>query len=264
MLFDHAIPSGSEFISPTQEMQNLELNGPDETSTNTLVQDALTNIFHPRQSALRAADSRCRLDDLLRGMLDYAPTPTGSRFVASALYSAHSNGDEAVIELAKAWLDHLFLPILMMARAEQVSGYISDTTVDRNSLRGRAAARERYHCPFTGYIEKSYAERLAWEGRDMSDVPLHHMKLAYILPRSLKHLSNSPVSQCIEGSRNVYQVRFPQARYYLSCGAATAQATYISDDPAIEVPDPELLRIRGAFTRVLNGCDVVNNFEEVF
>jgi hypothetical protein len=82
----------------------------DNLSTVELARDVLNNAVHPRRTRLRQSDTRFRLDDLLVGMLQQAPDPCGQRYVAVALHIAHEKGTDAVIDVAKAWLDYLFLP----------------------------------------------------------------------------------------------------------------------------------------------------------
>jgi hypothetical protein len=43
-------------------------------------------------------------------MLEHAPHPLGRRYVAVSLHVAHQNGEDEVVNAAKAWLDNLFLP----------------------------------------------------------------------------------------------------------------------------------------------------------
>jgi hypothetical protein len=43
-------------------------------------------------------------------MIIHAPHPLGQRYVAVSLYIAHQKGEEAVIDLANAWMEQLFLP----------------------------------------------------------------------------------------------------------------------------------------------------------
>ena len=77
--------------------------------TDTLCHNAHRSIEAHRQ-ALRDASQNYRLDDLLTGMLNYAISNTGRRYVAVVIHIAHTKGEEAVVNIAKAWMEHLFFP----------------------------------------------------------------------------------------------------------------------------------------------------------
>lgn len=79
-------------------------------ATHLLVEDA-KRIIHRNQAILKEANQdRYRLDELLLGMLEHAPDPSGQRYVAVVLHIANTKGTGAVTEAAKAWLDYLFFP----------------------------------------------------------------------------------------------------------------------------------------------------------
>lgn len=82
----------------------------DKLATDVLSHDILTNVIGANRERLRAAERRYRLDDLLSGMIIHAPHPLGQRYVAVSLHIAHQKGEEAVIHLANAWMEQLFLP----------------------------------------------------------------------------------------------------------------------------------------------------------
>lgn len=67
------------------------------------------NVIASSRERLRS-EKRYLLEDLLLGMLEYAPHARGKRYVAVALYIAHGKGADTVFNLAQAWLEHLFLP----------------------------------------------------------------------------------------------------------------------------------------------------------
>jgi len=87
-----------------------DLYNNDRLRTEVLSDDALCNIIRPNSARLRAADPRCRLDDLLSAMLKHAPHLLGQRYVAVYLHVAHQKGEDGVVNAAKAWLDYLLLP----------------------------------------------------------------------------------------------------------------------------------------------------------
>ena len=47
-------------------------------------------------------------------MLKHAPHPLGRRYVAICLHIAHQKGEDGVVNAAKAWLDNLLLPSLLV------------------------------------------------------------------------------------------------------------------------------------------------------
>jgi len=79
-------------------------------TTADFVRDAKRVISHNRELLRKANQDRYRLDELLLGMLDDAPNPSGTRYVAVILHIANDKGSDAVIEAAKAWLDYLYFP----------------------------------------------------------------------------------------------------------------------------------------------------------
>jgi hypothetical protein len=92
----------------SEDYENLYYN--ENFRTEVLSDDALRNIISPNRARLRAADSRCRLDDLLIALLEHAPHPLGQRYIALSLHVAHQEGIDGVIDAAKAWLDGMLLP----------------------------------------------------------------------------------------------------------------------------------------------------------
>lgn len=82
----------------------------DKVATDVLSDDILTNVIGTNYERLRVADRRCHLDDLLSAMIIHAPHPLGQRYVAISLHIAYLKGEDAIINLAKAWMEHLFLP----------------------------------------------------------------------------------------------------------------------------------------------------------
>jgi hypothetical protein len=84
-------------------------------NTNKLVHDALKNIVDRRNEELRNADPQWKLDKFLAAMLEEGPNEDGRRYVAVALHIAHKmeksgENPQAVIDMAKAWKEHLFRP----------------------------------------------------------------------------------------------------------------------------------------------------------
>ncbi|KAJ7799921.1 hypothetical protein B0H14DRAFT_2901689 [Mycena olivaceomarginata] len=180
----------------------------DNLSTVELARDVLNNAVHPRRTRLRQSDTRFRLDDLLVGMLQQAPDPCGQRYVAVALHIAHEKGTDAVIDVAKAWLDYLFLPMLAIARASRTEPTSSqtptiDTTVqhiegaDRSEqakLRDLINEREQHRCAITGAFDLSFVTELLQQGREQEipDVPQLRMEAAHAIPFLLNDFDNNP------------------------------------------------------------------------
>ena len=92
----------------SEEYQSFYTN--EALQTKALSDDALLNIIRPNSTRLRAADKRCRLDDLLSAMLIHAPQQSGERYVAICIHIAHQKGEDGIVNAAKAWLDNLLLP----------------------------------------------------------------------------------------------------------------------------------------------------------
>ena len=98
----------SALTCASEEYQRLYMN--EALLTKALSDDALLNIIRPNSTRLRAADKRCRLDDLLSAMLIHAPQPSGERYVAICIHIAHQKGEDGIVNAAKAWLNNLLLP----------------------------------------------------------------------------------------------------------------------------------------------------------
>ncbi|KAK7457200.1 hypothetical protein VKT23_010498 [Stygiomarasmius scandens] len=79
---------------------------------------------------LRAANEQYLLDKLLLAMLEHAPHPDGKRYIAVAVNIAHRKGPEALVDVAKAWMEFLFLPMLTLftTQTSQPSGNQTPTT----------------------------------------------------------------------------------------------------------------------------------------
>ncbi|CAK5279108.1 unnamed protein product [Mycena citricolor] len=180
----------------------------DKLSTIELVRDVLNNAIRPRKTFLRQSDTRFHLDDLLVGMLQQAPDPSGQRYVAVALLIAHEKGTEAVIDIARAWMDYLFLPMLSIARAVRTEPTSSqtptiDTTVqhiegadrlEQTRLRDLTSQREQHRCAITGAFDLSFVSKLLQQGRgkEIPDVPQLRMEAAHIIPFLLNDFDNKP------------------------------------------------------------------------
>ena len=78
-------------------------------STDSLCLDA-HKLIETHRPALRKASEKYHLDDLLTAMLDCAISSEGKRHVAVVAHIAHTKGREAVVNIAKAWMEHLFFP----------------------------------------------------------------------------------------------------------------------------------------------------------
>ncbi|KAJ6600191.1 hypothetical protein B0H10DRAFT_2441155 [Mycena sp. CBHHK59/15] len=164
--------------------------GNDKLSTVELAQDTLRNVIHPNSARLRQSDARYRLDDLL-----------------AALHIAHEKGIDAVLDVAKAWLDNLFLPMLTIARSPRTEPASSqtptiDTTVqhiegtdrsEQGKLRDTIAAREQNRCAITGAFDLSFVTKLLQQGREQEipDVPQLRMEAAHVIPFLLNDFNNN-------------------------------------------------------------------------
>ena len=76
--------------------------------TNQLVADAKKSVLNRFRADLESNHSKCNRYKLLMAMLDYAPTDSGKRYVATCLAIAGTKGVDAVAEAADQWLEHMF------------------------------------------------------------------------------------------------------------------------------------------------------------
>ncbi|KAF8880658.1 hypothetical protein BD779DRAFT_1548252 [Infundibulicybe gibba] len=157
-------------------------------STHVLCEDA-HNIVERNRERLRAAHHRYRLDDLLSAMLKHAPQECGKRYVAVALHIARDKGGTTVVNVARSWMEHLFLPVSTLA----VTGTRWDedwtpTPLDPGSLREKVAIREQYKCAITGMVDRIYAEKLRGQGLRAPAGFRRSMSVAHIIPPSLSEL----------------------------------------------------------------------------
>ncbi|KAJ6567322.1 hypothetical protein DFH09DRAFT_1278381 [Mycena vulgaris] len=166
-----------------------------------------------------AGAKRYDLCNVLRGMLDYAPTTDGSRYVAAVLHIAASKNDKgrSVVTVAKAWFDHLLLPMLYVteedsccpqtpsSRDSQTSTLDSTyvETSDRVEQRDfrvavvnevQLAKRENHRCAITGKFDADRSTLLRQTGRS-NEVPRGGrghatMKATHILPLTLRSLKD--------------------------------------------------------------------------
>ncbi|KAF5347939.1 hypothetical protein D9756_010125 [Leucocoprinus leucothites] len=185
--------------------------GNDEYSTDFLVDDAL-EIIRAKENELRDAEDQVQLDDLLRGMLLHMPSAAGARYVAVALRLTDQEGTDAVVNIAKAWLKHLFFrspflnslfhqPILyfdhllnpdLSVQAMSCRIDISDSQTPSTdntaheigslTLTENVAAREDHRCAITGCVDRLYAQKLRKQGDPIPAGAQRLMEAAHIIP----------------------------------------------------------------------------------
>ncbi|KAJ7049609.1 hypothetical protein C8F01DRAFT_1182500 [Mycena amicta] len=188
----------------------------DHLNTDALVSEAHHIVDKYRQRLIDAAlKQQYQLDKLLDAMLDNAPHPEGARYVAVVLHVAATKDDESsstladdkvscVVSVAKAWLDHLMLPMLAISldrRSEAVS--IQTPTLDETAdviasadrteqqrFRHALALREQYTCAITGYFDRSEVEPRQRAGETIPSGPTLHMAAAHIIPLYLNHFND--------------------------------------------------------------------------
>ena len=68
------------------------------------------NAIKAHRPVLRNASQKYHLDHLLAAILDCAISSNGKRYVAVAIIIAHTKRSEAVVNIAKAWMEYLFFP----------------------------------------------------------------------------------------------------------------------------------------------------------
>jgi len=91
--------------------------------------EVLTNFIGSHQRLLSTPSQPCHLDKLLSTMLIHAPHPLGRQYVAVTLKIAHEKGDDVVLSIAKAWLQHLFLPSRLLHPSSSSSFLMFNTPV---------------------------------------------------------------------------------------------------------------------------------------
>ncbi|KAH9003344.1 hypothetical protein EDB86DRAFT_2826509 [Lactarius hatsudake] len=162
----------------------------DRLATEVLSDGALRNIIHPNCARLRAADSQYHLDDLLGAMLEHAPHPLGQRYVAVCLHLAHQRGEDEVVNIAKAWLDYLLLPILaasvdINSEPPTSQTFTIDTHIESASPDDQSILRDNYRCAVTKIFDRTRALKLKKEGR-AGEIPRKEaqsqMKAAHVIP----------------------------------------------------------------------------------
>ncbi|KAF7984808.1 hypothetical protein HWV62_11822 [Athelia sp. TMB] len=158
----------------------------------TLSASALSEDALAERRALLSAEPRYRLDELLAGMLEHAPHPASARYAAAALRLASAQGGAAVVRVAQAWMEQLFLPLLARSKAAapafepefELSG--SPTPAEAEDvLRDTVTRREAYHCAIMQTFDQARARSLRQQGL-RADIPRgvaqRVMEVAYILP----------------------------------------------------------------------------------
>ncbi|KAF9028875.1 hypothetical protein BDZ89DRAFT_743398 [Hymenopellis radicata] len=180
--------------------------------TNVLCDDLLYNTIRSTgkyHDELAAASDQYHLDKLLESMLNYAPTPAGRRYVAIALHIAHHKGGDAVVQVAQAWLHHLFL---MIESSGSQTPTLDDTTiqiekasrVDQRDLRAKLRIREAFRCAITRTFDAKRAKELLKQGK-RNEVPPHtpqrRMEAAHIIPFLLNNFKDNKKSTLPDSAR---------------------------------------------------------------
>ncbi|KAH9074124.1 hypothetical protein EDB83DRAFT_2515891 [Lactarius deliciosus] len=166
--------------------------------TEVLSDGALRNVIHPNSARLRAADPRYYLDEVLSAMLKHAPHPLGRRYVAVCLHVAQQMGEDGLVNAARAWLDHLLLPMLAASVAINSEPRTGQATYpyfnwdsepaspdDQCILRDNVGRREQYRCAVTKRFDRVRALKLIRERR-AGEIPRKQaqylMEAAHIIP----------------------------------------------------------------------------------
>ncbi|KAJ7629369.1 hypothetical protein DFH06DRAFT_1480366 [Mycena polygramma] len=104
-------------------------------NTDALVEDCI-NFINKHEEELRAESNKYRLDEVLRGMMHWAPSSAGKRYAAVALYVAIHQGFESVKTVAQSWVDNLLVPIFVLGRRSMKEQALSVQTplVDETAL----------------------------------------------------------------------------------------------------------------------------------
>ncbi|KAK6974789.1 hypothetical protein R3P38DRAFT_3131507 [Favolaschia claudopus] len=174
----------------------------DKYNTQELIKEAHTIVEKHRTRLIQSvpSNSKYHLDKLLEGMLDFAPSSLGARYVAIVLHIAAAKDDHGVsiVAAAKAWLDQFVIPMLAIAVDHRSEPSGSQTpTIDltaqgmenadrkpQRDFRIALAQRERYYCAITGSFDRDRGELLDTLGRsnEVPQVPARKMVAAHIIP----------------------------------------------------------------------------------
>ncbi|KIM40633.1 hypothetical protein M413DRAFT_446058 [Hebeloma cylindrosporum] len=165
----------------------------DKLAADVLSNEILTNVIAANHERLRVAEHRYRLDDLLTGMVIHAPHPLGQRYAAVSLHIAHEKGEDTVINLATAWMEQLFLPIMAISRILNTKPNSSRSPEPEAwNFRKELSKREEHRCAFTGAFDVYRRQALYEHGRE-AEVPdgcFYATRAAtHIIPRSLNDFS---------------------------------------------------------------------------
>ncbi|KAH9920956.1 uncharacterized protein B0H18DRAFT_1022933 [Fomitopsis serialis] len=127
-------------------------------------------------------------------MLQHAPTAAGKRYVAIALHIAHQKGEEAVVNLARTWLQSLFLRMMALGiKDAHVQPSSSQTPTlhrteeqtessTRSDLKTCLQQREQHRCAIT----RAFDSARGFELMRSQDIPpgssFQYMAAAHIIP----------------------------------------------------------------------------------
>ncbi|KAK7458140.1 hypothetical protein VKT23_010048 [Stygiomarasmius scandens] len=195
----------------------------DNISTQSLCDTAYGTIARYSQDLCAAgAGHRYRLDELLSGMLMHAPHPLGKRYVAVSLYIASQKGGDAVVDIARSWMENLFLPMLIISKETKglrYPGYDPFTgeaerpeDPELEELRKKVALRERYLCAITQTFDLDCAAKLLEAGKGdkiPADITRRRMNASYIISDIfLKLISNKDETEATAHQQD-RRARFP-------------------------------------------------------
>ncbi|KAF8870626.1 hypothetical protein BD779DRAFT_1680936 [Infundibulicybe gibba] len=184
-----SIPSVPIFASA----EFLSMYNNDSISTDALSDKALIDIIKPNGDFLRAADPRYQLDDFLSALLTYAPHQLGKRYVTVALHTAYDKGIAAVVDVAKLWMDHLFLPLLVIANETTKDPYL-----EGDILREKVSIRQQYRCAFTQAFDAAHAGLLRQRRLCAPDGAKRLMVVTHIIPPVLSYADKAATSSEID------------------------------------------------------------------
>ncbi|TFK67663.1 hypothetical protein BDN72DRAFT_898760 [Pluteus cervinus] len=191
-----------------EEFRDIYESEAPECTTETFCEDVLTNVIPLHHTALRAVHKQYRLDELLFAMLQFAPHTLGKRYVAVALHIANGKGGDVVLDIAKAWMQNLFVQVLGMLKPGQNSGdatpiyaALSESSQCTDPLMQQLVNREQHRCAITRAFDRRLGVEYRRRGLDQNipqGVLQLRMKATPILPQpfSLYHdLAASDIEQ---------------------------------------------------------------------
>ncbi|TFK65856.1 hypothetical protein BDN72DRAFT_900316 [Pluteus cervinus] len=236
-----------------------------EFDTDTLSQQILTNVIPVRRTCLNAANSEYSLEKLLTAMLEYAPHTLGRRYVAVTLYIANSKGQDVVIDVVRAWVENIFLPIIELFKAK-INGDLTPA-MEEDPLKQKLSIREQHHCAITQTLDIAFVYELINQKRTQEipgGVRQSPMKATQIIPPSLGEFNDNTEAKPgfldmvwswtqIEIERIKRMIGTPRNAIYMTTAEDRSFRRFLFYLDGTLYPNKYMLRVLGNFFTLSNG-----------